>query len=130
MSPVAFPTAPLRATGIVFAAICIIPGTYYAYVEIVRNMEISRRRRRFESKRVERERRRLIEAVGVGEVQGVEQEKEQKYGRDREPIDEEEMDEIRRAFGSFTVGGRWSNALGWEWREQGGEWICLRTACL
>lgn len=34
-------------------------------------------------------------------------------------VDEEEMDEIKRAYGSFVVGGRWSNALGSEWREQG-----------
>ena len=113
--------APLRATGITIALFCLGPGVYYAYVEVRRNLEISRRRRRFELKRVERERRRLIEAVGDDEVRSTKQEKGAKYGRDREPLDDDEMDEIRRAFGSFAVGGRWSNALGWEWREQGGE---------
>lgn len=99
------------------------PCVYYAYCESVRHFEISKRRRRYEAKRTERDRRRLIEAVGVGEVEDVrrEEENEKKYGRDRAPLEEEEMNEVRRAFGSFRIGGRWSNCLGWEWREQGGE---------
>ena len=42
-------------------------------------------------------------------------------------VGEEEMDEIKRAYGSFVVGGRWSNAIGTEWREQGGEFAMHPT---
>ncbi|ORY82377.1 beta-lactamase superfamily domain-domain-containing protein [Leucosporidium creatinivorum] len=110
----------LRLTGFSFAVVFLaIPGVYYSYCETIRASEIKRRRRRFELKNVERERRRVIEGVGAEEEKD-----EERFGYDRKPLDEEEMEEIRRAFGSFAVGGRWSNAFGPEWREQGAwEWL-------
>lgn len=110
-------------TGLSLALLFLgVPSVYYTYQEVVRGAEIRRRRTRFQG---ERERRRL----GEGQEEKVgEKEEEERYGYDREPLEEEEMDEIKRAFGSFSVGGRWSNALGPEWREQGGECLLLLSS--
>lgn len=55
-------------------------------------------------------------------IEGKGKDRETLFEDDDDPVtgvDEEEMEEIKRAYGSYVVGGRWSNALGWEWREQG-----------
>lgn len=33
-------------------------------------------------------------------------------------MSEEEYEELKEVYGTYVVGGRWANALGWEWREQ------------
>lgn len=116
----AFPSLAgvLRATGISLAVVfLVVPGVYYSYCETIRAGEIRKRRQRFELKKAERERRKVIEGV----AEGKEEEQEVCFGYDRPPLEEEELEEIKRAYGSFAVGGRWSNAFGPEWREQGGE---------
>lgn len=117
-------SAAWRHTVVVLGAVFIgIPGVYYSYVEIVRNAEVRRRRKRWTVKAEERRRRRMIEQTASRDaIEGKGKNRETLFEGDEnqlQGVDEEEMDEIKRAYGSFVVGGRWSNALGSEWREQG-----------
>lgn len=111
----------LRSIGVTLAVVFIgLPGAYYSYVELRRHAEIRRRRQRWNSKVEERTRRRIIEETASRDALEGKGIKQQDY-KAGAGVDEEEMAEIRLAYGSFVVGGRFSNAIGSEWREQGGE---------
>lgn len=110
----AFFAALLRATGL---SLVLVPLCYYSYVEIVRGTEISKRRKRYKRAAEAREAKRVAE--GVWDEGKVGEKAEGKV----EKVTEEELEEIKIAFASVSIGGRWSNPFP-EWREQGAwEWM-------
>lgn len=110
------PPALLRATGL---SLVLVPLCYYSYVEIVRGTEISKRRKRYQKAAAAREAKRVAEVVWKEGEEDYEEGGKAALGT----CTEEELEEIKIAFGSISIGGRWSNPFP-EWREQGAwEWM-------
>ncbi|KAM0788129.1 hypothetical protein ACM66B_001294 [Microbotryomycetes sp. NB124-2] len=129
------------------AVACVgVPAAYHAYLTVARTHQVWHRRRRLERKQREYATRKLIEqsatlkagdvAIVPGDVPPLVQEAETEADKVAESdkllaaspradkADEEECDMLREAFASWKCLGRWHNALGFEWREQGAwEWV-------
>ncbi|KDE07535.1 hypothetical protein MVLG_02206 [Microbotryum lychnidis-dioicae p1A1 Lamole] len=127
----------VKAIGLVFLG---VPVVYYTYVELFRAREIRRRRVQYHSKRQRRlERIVANEGDNVGaltssteevtkrEKEGSEGSEGVSVGKGRRGISEEEYEEIAEMYAPYVLGGRYCNALGPEWREQGAwEWIAWK----
>ncbi|KAK4701931.1 N-acyl-phosphatidylethanolamine-hydrolyzing phospholipase D, partial [Phenoliferia sp. Uapishka_3] len=118
----------LRATGISFAFLAIVPPILYvSYCETIRHAELRRRRERHERKRAARAIGRSKREYGVAEGAEdgtVEEDSLMEDVKEVEEAGEEEKQELRELYKSIRIGGRYANPFP-EWKEQVGAWEWL-----
>ncbi|KAK4050164.1 hypothetical protein OIV83_003735 [Microbotryomycetes sp. JL201] len=129
-------------TGVILACVGA-PAVYHACLTIARTHQVWTRRRRLERKQRDYATRKLIEqsaklkagdtavvpgdtqpqtdvTAGVGEAEATFGARDALHAsKSPDKADEEECEMLREAFASWRCLGRWHNALGYEWREQG-----------